>query len=52
MVVQIATLLLVFLKEEEAYCVLKLMIEDSTRLLSDSKQVRYFQQINSKILIF
>jgi len=39
MVVQIATLLLVFLKEEEAYCVLKLMIEDSTRLLSDSKQV-------------
>lgn len=39
MVVQIATLLLIFLKEEEAYCVLKLMIEDSTKLLNESKQV-------------
>ncbi|EAR99604.3 rab-GTPase-TBC domain protein (macronuclear) [Tetrahymena thermophila SB210] len=38
MVVQIAALLLVFLKEEEAYAVLKLMIEDSTKLLSESKQ--------------
>ncbi|EGR28462.1 Ras family protein, putative [Ichthyophthirius multifiliis] len=38
MVIQIASMLLVFIKEEDAYCVLKCMIEDSIKLLNTNNQ--------------
>ncbi|EGR28633.1 tld family protein, putative [Ichthyophthirius multifiliis] len=38
MIIQIAALLLIFIKEEEVYCVLKYMVEDSIKLLTQNNQ--------------